>query len=117
MLNDVNSREVGGAVSMRSRSIVVSCAQILATSCPQVLVTARLFYLLESAEMTTQESPERLQVDKDVVKEALREILNEIPSFRTMVQRGRDNATPREDGAQTDASDGTTAQNGPPGKV
>ena len=67
--------------------------------------------------MTTQETPERLQVDKDVMKETLREILNEIPSYHTMVQCGRDNATPREDGSQTDALDGTVAQNGQSGKA
>ena len=51
------------------------------------LAHSKIVYdLFESAEMTTQETPERLQVDKDVVKEALREILNEIPSFHTMVQ-------------------------------
>ena len=45
MLNDVNSRDVGWAVSMRTRSIVVRCSQILATSGLQVLLTARLFMI------------------------------------------------------------------------
>ena len=79
---------------------------------------SKIVYLVESAKMTTQETPERLQVDKDVVKEALREILNEIPSFRSMVQHGRaTDAAPREGGPRVDASEVTAAQNGQSGKV
>ena len=36
--------------------------------------------------MSTELEGERIHIDKDVVKEALREILNEIPSFRAISQ-------------------------------
>ena len=44
--------------------------------------------------MATGESAERVQIDKEVVKVALREILEEIPSFRSMSRRNRDDVTP-----------------------
>ena len=66
-LNDVNSRYGDGAVSMCSRSVIESCSQILATSSPQLsLGPSNIVYLVESARMTTQETSETIQVDKDL---------------------------------------------------
>ena len=45
--------------------------------------------------MSTEQEGERVHIDKDVVKEALREILNEIPSFRAMAQGSRTGGTAR----------------------
>ena len=45
--------------------------------------------------MSTEQEGERVHIDKDVVKEALREILNEIPSFRAMAQGSHTGSTAR----------------------
>ena len=45
--------------------------------------------------MSTEQEGEGVHIDKDVVKEALREILNEIPSFHAMAQGSRTGGTAR----------------------
>ena len=50
-------------------------------------------YLVESATMATEQEGERIHIEKDIVKEALREILNEILSFPAMVQGSRTGGT------------------------
>ena len=60
--------------------------------------------------MATGESAERVQIDKEVVKVALREILEEIPSFRSMSRRNRDDVTPGDD--RGDSNSRHTTQNG-----
>ena len=39
--------------------------------------------------MSTEQEGERIHIDKDIVKEALQEIFNEILSFRMMAQGSR----------------------------
>ena len=45
--------------------------------------------------MSTEQEGERVHINKDIVKEALREILNEIPSFCVMAQGSRTGGTAR----------------------
>ena len=48
--------------------------------------------------MSTEQEGERVHIDKEVVKDALREILSEIPSFRAMTQGSRTGGTARNGG-------------------
>ena len=58
--------------------------------------------------MATEEPTERAQVDREQVKEALREILNEIPLFRAMAQHDKSQTDPTTtpDGGAQDGDSG-----------
>ena len=110
MLNDVNSHGEGRGCAHAHAQLISDCmtltyvGYLVSTSCDLGKeFTSRIGY-----DMSTVQEAERVQIDKDVVKEALREILNEIPSFRAMAQGSRTGDDPPTDPAST--GDGQTSQ-------